>query len=242
VTKDGFTAWIGWLAGIHEYPQIKNLYPKSIAVELGIRISPYTRAHAASIAGDQIRDAALMSQLQQSLLDPVFDRYRRVLEQFGFGAKMQATILSQIYPFEKFLLAGKPQIDRYEDDRGKHKKNLSLSGFQISLGMGKRLIESGGSTKLVYSGSSFARKKLYSWITTNVLPEKMADSWLVSELDRRALSNSKPALTVAQLRTRWKETNGSNKDKHMAGVRSSMTLGYRITRLLYDELLKAVLY
>jgi hypothetical protein len=242
LTKSGFTAWVGWLAGIHSYKQIKNLHAKSIATELGISISDYTRAHAASIAGDQIRDTKLMSQLEQSILDPVFDWYRPVLEEFGFGTKMQATILSQIYPFEKFLLAGKPHIDRYEDDRGKHKKNMSLSGFQISLGMGKRLIESGGSTKLIYSGSSFARKKLYVWITTNVLPEKMQDSWLVTELDKRALSGATPALTVAQLRTRWKTTKGSNQDRHKAGVRSAMTLGYRITRLLYDRLLKAKIY
>jgi hypothetical protein len=241
VTKEGFTAWIGWLAGIHTYKQIENLYPKSIAITLGISISQYTRAHAASIAGDQIRHTALMAELEESLLDPVFDRYRPVLEKFGFGTKMQATILTQIYPFEKFLMNGKPHIDRYEDDRGKHKKNMSLSGFQISLGMGKRLIESGGSTKLVYAGSSFARKKLYTWITTNVLPEKMADSWLVTAINERALSNKKPALTVAQLQTRWKTTTGSNKDRHMAGVRSSMTLGYRVTRLLYDELLKTVI-
>jgi uncharacterized protein involved in tolerance to divalent cations len=239
VTKEGFTAWIGWLAGIHQYKQIENAYAKSIAIELGVEISQYTRDHAAAIAGNQIRDAALMSALTQSLLDPAFDRYREVLERFGFGAKMQATILSQIYPIERFLLNGRPHIDRYEDDRGKHKKNMSLSGFQISLGMGKRLIESGGSTVLVYSGSSFARKKLYTWITTNLLPEKMGDSWLVTEIDKRALSNPTPALTVAQLRGRWQTTKGSNRDRHMAGVRSSMTLGYRITRLLYDELLKA---
>ena len=106
--------------------------------------------------------------------------------------------------------------------------------------MGKRLIESGGSTSLVYSGSSFSRMMLYCWITTNVLPEKMGDSWLVKEIDKRALSQPKPALTVAQLRTRWKETKGTNKDRHMAGVRSAMTLGYRITRLLYDQLLKEI--
>jgi hypothetical protein len=82
---------------------------------------------------------------------------------------------------------------------------------------------------------------LYCWIVTNVLPEKMGDSWLVAAINERALSNPKAVLTVAQLRTRWKETKGSNKDRHMDGVRSSMTLGYRITRLLYDELLKAVI-
>jgi hypothetical protein len=187
-----------------------------------------------------IRFAKLKSDLRDSLVDPAFDKYRETFELFGFGCMMQATILTNIYPLEKFLFDGKPQIDRYEDDRGKHKKNVSLAGFQISLGMGKRLIESGGSSTLVYSGSSFSRKMLYSWITTNVLPEKMATSWLVTELDKRALSNAKPALTVTQLRTRWKETKGTNKDRHMAGVRAAMTLGYRITRLLYDHLLKEV--
>jgi uncharacterized protein involved in tolerance to divalent cations len=240
-SKDGFTAWIGWLAGIHSYKRIENDRAKSIATELSIDITPYTRDHAAAIAGNEIREVRLKADLFNLLLDPEFDRYRPTLELFGFGSIMQATILTNIYPFEKFLLAGRPHIDRYEDDMGKHKKNASLAGFQISLGMGKRLIESGNSTAMIYSGSSFARKMLYSWIVTNVLPEKMGESWLVSELDKRALSNVKPAMTVAQLRTRWKETKGANKDRHMAGVRSAMTLGYRVTRLLYDHLLKAAL-
>jgi uncharacterized protein involved in tolerance to divalent cations len=239
-TKDGFTAWIGYLAGIHAYKRIQNEQAKSIATELSIEISQYTRDHAAAIAGNQIREVKLKADLTQLLLDPCFDNYRETFELFGFGQVMQSTVLANIYPIEKFLVDRKPHIDRYEDDRGKHKKNTSLAGFQLSLGMGKRLIESGGSTALIYSGSSFARKMLYSWIVTNVLPENMAESWLVCELDKRALSNAKPALTVAQLRTRWKDTKGSNRDRHMACVRAAMTLGYRITRLLYDELLKKV--
>lgn len=239
-TKSGFTPWVGWLADVHSYKRIENERKTSIATQLSISITDYTRNHALSIVGAQIQDTKLKADLSEHLLDPAFDKYRETLELFAFGYVMQATILTNIYPFEKFLLSGQPHIDRYEDDRGKHKKNKSLAGFQLSLGMGKRLIESGGSSALVYSGSSFARKMLYCWITTNVLPERMADSWLVTELDKRALSNSTAALTVAQLRVRWKETKGTNKDRHMAGVRSSMTLGYRITRLLYDRLLKEV--
>jgi uncharacterized protein involved in tolerance to divalent cations len=239
-TSDGYTAWVGYLAGIHDYKRIRTERENSIATALSIEISPYTRDHAGAIVMNQIRCEKLKAALCDSLLDPAFDKYRTTLELFGFGSIMQATVLSNIYPIEKFLVDRKPHIDRYEDDRGKHKRNASLSGFQISLGMGKRLIESGGSSSLVYSGSSFSRKMLYSWITTNVLPERMAESWLVCELDKRALSNPKPALTVAELRKRWKETKGTPKDRHMAGVRAAMTLGYRITRLLYDHLLKEV--
>lgn len=237
-THDGFTAWVGWLAGIYPSTRIEKGYRKSIAVELGVEITQYTRDHALSLAGNQIRETNLKSDLDLLLLDPAFDRYRPTLEKFGFGTKMQGAILSQIYPFEKFLLAGKPHIDRWEDDRKKYKRNKSLSGFQISLGMGKRLVESGGSTARVYAGSSFARTKLYTWIMKYVIPERMAGSWLVGELDRRAMSNGKDAVTVADLRTRWRNTKGSNKDRHMAGAAIAMTLGYRITRLLYDELMR----
>jgi uncharacterized protein involved in tolerance to divalent cations len=238
--KDGFTPWIGWLAGIYSYKRIEKERAGSIATELNIPISSYTQEHAQSVCLNQIREVRLKADLLHWLSDPAFDKYVTTLELFGFGAIMQATMLSNIYPIEKFLLDGKPDIERYEDDRGWHKKNKSLASFQLSLGMGKRLIESGGSTAWIYSGSTFARKQLYTWITVTVLPKRMADSWLVKELDRRALSNNPPALTVAQLRTRWQTTKGSNKDRHMAGVRAAMTLGYRITRLLYDELLKTV--
>jgi uncharacterized protein involved in tolerance to divalent cations len=241
-TTYGFTAWLGYLAGIHTYKRIENERELSIATALGIEISTYTRDHAADICGKQIRESQLKAQLAESLLDPAFDRYRPILEKFGFGYMMQAAILSQIYPFEKFLASGKEHIDRYEDDRGMRKKNKSLAGFQISLGMGKRLIESGGKSTLTYSGSGYCRRMLYCWTIAHVLPVKMQNSWLVKELDRRALSNSKPADTVADLRVRWKTTKGTPKDRHMAGIRAAMTLNYRITRLLYDELLKELMY
>ena len=237
-TKDGYTAWVGYIAGIHTFKQIRTERDKSIATALGIEITQYTRNHAMGICTNQMRDTALSNDLMLSLLDPCFDKYRPTFEAFGFGSIMQAVILSQVYPFEKFLQGGKMQIDRYEDDRGKHKKNRSLAGFQLSLGMGKRLIESGGKSTLVYAGSALARKTLYTWTSQHVLPSKMSASWLVQELDRRALSGSAKALTVAELRRRWKSTKGTPKDRHMAGVRSTITLNYRITRLLFEELFK----
>ena len=237
-TKYGFTAWVGWLADCHNSRQIQNGYDKSIAVQLGIAISQYTRDHAAALAGNQIREMRLEEDLRALLNDPEFDRYRPTLEKFGFEIKMQGTILTNIYPFEKFLRDDKPFVERWQDDVKWHKKNRSLSGFQLSLGMGKRLVESGGSTAWIYAGSSFARTKLYCWIMRYVVPERMADSWIVTELDRRSMTNPRTAVKVADLRKRWKTTKGSNKDRHQAGAAIAMTLAYRVTRLLYDELLK----
>ncbi len=238
--NDGVTAWVGWLATIHQSKRIEYGYRKSIAITLGIEITEYTRDHAAALAGNQIRETALLAHLSELLADTVFDRYRPIFDNFGFSTKMQGVILSQIYPFEKFLVDGKPHIDRWADDRKKYKSNKSLKAFQISLGMGKRLIESGGSSVWVYSGSSFARTKLYTWVMKHAIAEGMSQSWLVTELDRRTLSVPKPAPTIAQLRHKWKTTTGSNSDKHKAGAAVAMTVSYRVTRLLYDELIKAV--
>jgi hypothetical protein len=237
-TKDGYTAWLGYIAGIHSFTKIKNERTRSIATTLGVEISQYTRDHATALCGNQLRENILKDDLMLALLEPAFDQYRETFELFGFGSMMQACMISCIYPFEKFLLSGKQHIDRYEDDRGKHKKNKSLAGFQLSLGMGKRLFESGGSSALVYAGSSYGRKELFCWTMNNVLPVKMSKSWLVKELDRRALSNSEKALTIAQLRHRWKTTKGTPGDRYKAGIRSAMTINYRVTRLLYEELLK----
>jgi hypothetical protein len=130
-TKDGFTAWVGWLAGIYSSKQIQSGYDKSIAIELGITIARYTRDHAAALAGNQIRETRLENDLAELLLDPEFDRYRPVLERFGFGLKMQGTILTNIYPFEKFLRDNRPHVERWQDDVKWHKRNRSLAGFQM---------------------------------------------------------------------------------------------------------------
>jgi hypothetical protein len=225
--QHGYLPWIGFLANIHTYRRIERERDNSIATQLGIEISQYTRDHALAICCAHQREMKLKAELETLLADPIFDRYNPILEQFGFGIMLKPIILSCIYPFEKYLLDGQPYIKRWEDRSGWHKKNRSLAGFQISLGMGKRKSQSGQSTDLIYSGSGMARKQLYTWIMGNVLPQKFA----------RALSNKDQVLTVAELRKRWKSTQGSNADRHKAGARSAMTLGYRITRLLYEELL-----
>jgi hypothetical protein len=240
-TPGGFTAWLGYLADIHHFTRIRNERTHSIATELGIEISNYTRDHALAICTSQIREKQLLADLEDALSIPEFTPYITVMEKIGFGPLMQGIILAQVYPLDKFLLDGEPWIDRWADDRKQYKRHKSLRAFQISLGFGKRLVESGGSKSLKYSGSAFAREKLYAWIVTNVLSANVGQTWLVKEIDRRALNNQKPSLTVAELRKRWRDTAGSNKDRHQAGVRSAITIGYRLTRILYDELLREVL-
>lgn len=42
--------------------------------------------------------------------DVRFSPYQKVFSQFGFGERVQALILSQIYPLENYLLDGRPEV------------------------------------------------------------------------------------------------------------------------------------
>jgi hypothetical protein len=243
-TKDGYTPWIGWLAGIHKYTQIQNEHQRSIANVLDITISPYTQAHALSICTLQQRETALKAELNTLMADPELERYCKVVDKFGFGVTVKAAVISTIYPFEKFLINGRRNVERWDDDRGSHKVDRSRAAFQLSLGMGRRLRESGGKTSLKYSGSGLCRGLFYVWTLMHVLGRPNADTWLHQQLDSRAASERHPnqkqksSQSIEQMSHDCRNAKGSKKERHQARVKASMNLSFRITRLLYDEMLK----
>ncbi len=245
VTKDGYTAWLGWLAGIHHFKQIENFRSRSIAHQLGIEISDYTREHARLLANNQVRKIKIENSLNLLLADRDLIPYVTVCERMGFGMQLKAAIVSNIYPFDKFLLDGRKHIERWDTDLKSHKRDRSRAAMQISLGMGKRLIESGGSTRWEYAGSGMCRSLLYCWMISNVLTDwDNPDNWLVAELDRKARLTAQPnnnqqrPKLVSQMYRDWKATKGGNQAKHVAGIKASMSLAYRTTRILYDQLVR----
>ncbi len=169
VTKDGYTAWLGWLAGIHTFKRIENERDRSIATQLGIEISDYTRQHAKVLVDSQVRKRDSEGKLKDLLAHPDLTKYVIVLDRLGFGLLLKAAIISNIYPFDKFLLDGHKHIERWETDVNEKKRDRSRAAMQISLGMGKRLIESGGSTKWRYAGSGLCRSMFYLAMVTDVL-------------------------------------------------------------------------
>jgi hypothetical protein len=217
VTKDGYTAWLGWLAGVRTFTRIENFRKRSIATQLGIEISDYTREHALLLTGNQVRKRNLESKLNSLLAHSDLTPYIKVCDRLGFGQQLKAAIVSNIYPFDKFLLDGRVHIERWETDVKEHKRNRSRAAMQISLGMGKRLIESGSSTRWRYAGSGMCRSMLYCWMMTNVLTDwNNPDNWLVSELDRKASLDAQPnnnqqrPKLVSQMYREWKTTKGGN--------------------------------
>jgi hypothetical protein len=67
---------------------------------------------------------------------PQFTRYRKVFARFGFGQRIEALLLSQIYPLQNYLANGEPEIKICNGRRsGKPtKRYLSLRRFMKALG------------------------------------------------------------------------------------------------------------
>ena len=94
-----------------------------------------------------------------------FVPYLKVFKQFGFGLRNQALLLCQCYPFDRFLLDGKPWVD-YEEGINKQgiptsqKRHRSLRSFQLFLGLGYTEKQSGDKRVKALGGSEVTRASL----------------------------------------------------------------------------------
>jgi hypothetical protein len=129
--------------------------------------------------------------------DPLFLPYRKVFARFGFGRRVEALLLSQIYPFENYLADdGKPEIKtRNGHKSGKPtKRHLSLNQFCKGLGYAPSIESSGDITRSrVSGGSDLCRKALWQWIFTRIEPQRARlnndiGSWLGEFMDAEKLS------------------------------------------------------
>lgn len=217
--KLGYTPLWGWLAGIRSYTRIENEYSQSIAKKIDIPISRYTRDHANIVCLLEKRITQTEYDLIQLMALPEFEPYLRVFKKFGFGLTNQAQLLCKCYPFDKFLVAGRPWIEWEENGRGKRqKRHRSQRSFQAYLGLSYKLKQSGDKLSKSFQGSDLTRSHLYMWAIDRILPEKTR------------LSNS------------FGEVLGSKADDLRAagvpGKDAVMRLLFRATAMLFKELCK----
>lgn len=165
----GFSPFWGWLAGLHTYTRIENDYRNSVAPELGIEISEYTRDHALAICQLELRQFKTELHLSELINSPQFWPYLKVFKKFGFGLRNQALLLSLIYPFEKFLLDGRPWVEWEAGADGKpQKRHRSLRAFQSYLGLSYSLKQSGDKLQKKFGGSDICRSHLYMWAVDRI--------------------------------------------------------------------------
>jgi hypothetical protein len=162
----------GWLCGQRQSVKYDLLLERSI----GLGITDEVRRHAARICDIQREEMVLEFELSKLVGEPQFLPYRKVFARFGFGRRVEALLLSQIYPFENYLAAdGKPDVKiRKGRKSGKPtKRYLSLHRFCKALGYAPSQESSGDINKSkVTGGSDLCRKALWQWIFTRIEPQR----------------------------------------------------------------------
>jgi len=83
----------GWLC--HPRPSVK--YDLMLEKSIGLGINEGVRLHAARICDIQREEMAVEYELSKLVSEPQFLPYRKVFARFGFGCRVEALLLSQIY-------------------------------------------------------------------------------------------------------------------------------------------------
>lgn len=159
----------GWLCG----QRLSAKYDLLLERSIGLGVTDELRRHAARICDLQREEMVLEFELSKLVGEPQFLPYRKVFARFGFGRRVEALLLSQIFPLENYLAGGKPDIKICIGRRsGKPtKRHLSLRRFCKALGYAPSQESSGDLQKSkVVGGSDLCRKALWQWIFTRIEP------------------------------------------------------------------------
>ena len=162
----------GWLAQERKSKRYDLIYQNTV----GLGISDTVRYHAARLCNLQRDELAIEHELHELLADARFEPYLEVFHRFGFGQRLIAIVISQIYPLSGFLGEdGKPEVKIRKGRKSQKptKRHLSLRRFQKALGVAPSLEASGDIRKAkVVGGSDLCRKSLWQWVFTRIEPKR----------------------------------------------------------------------
>lgn len=213
----GVTPIIYWLATGIKNTRYDNKYKLSVAPQLDIEISNFTRRHAVTIIDLEKRITQTNEIITRTISLPEFAAYNRVFDRFGFGLSCRTLLLFNLYPFDKFLVNGKPWVE-YEPSKGKlQKRDRSLRKFQAFCGLSYTYKQSGDKVKRSFHGNGIIRSHLYGFVTCTITRTK----------------NIKHQDLRAKLSDRYQELKKSVKGKD-----AITRILFRLTRILFYELVK----
>ncbi len=200
----------GWLA--EEYDRVdrasvtrlERKYENSVAKKYGLDISDFLRSHAAWLCQIQDIESDIDSKLTSMMSYDAFNPYNKIFDDFGFGLRVRARLLSRIYPFESFLKTdrrvwvehetrevkktershsdGVTTVTRIAGDIKRSKRNRSRDMFKMRLGMGTVLEQSGDALVEKPSGSSICRQSLWQYVLCQVETGKLPNSKVAAAL------------------------------------------------------------
>ena len=243
----------GWLAQreleVHpqSYKSLTRIYQQSVAVQFGFEIDPFVRLHADWLCDINLEEQRLEALLKALVNDAQFKMYNQVFDLFKFGLRIRARLLSRIYPFEAFLVKGKPLIERevrevkkkqVTRENGKSvvkfspgdvkrvKRNRSRDAFKLRLGMGTVLEQSGDKLVEKGSGSSLCRMNFWQHVITQI------------EIDGR-LPNNSIGEEIGLYKAELKENVDASGKQLLNGKHLQSKLGSKVANMLFRELTRA---
>ena len=162
----------GWLCGKRSSKRYDRMYLDSV----GLGLLDTVRLHAQRLCSISDEEFAIECEIKKLLEDSKFLPYRKAFNSFGFGLRLEAIILSQIYPLQKFLGEdGKPivQFIKSKGSKKSTKRKLSLRKFQKLLGLAPSK-EYSGDKRLnkVTGGNDFTRIAMWQWVFTTIEPKR----------------------------------------------------------------------
>lgn len=210
----------GWLAGERTSTKYDFLYSKTV----GLGLTTTVKYHAQRLCNLQKEEIAIEKELREMLVDTRFKPYVEVLTRFGFGQRLIAIVISQIYPLSGFLGEdGRPEVRIRQGRNSKKptKRHISLRRFQKALGIAPSLEASGDIKKAkIVGGSDLCRKALWQWVFVRI---EVKHSRLKNEIGQHL---------------------GEKLDAEKAAGRPIKLVRMKIaalgTRLLFRELVKAI--
>jgi len=124
----------GWLAGVRKSARYDSLLSGTV----GLGLTEETRRLAKLLHQVSHHELLLEKELRECLYDVRFNEYRRVMSEFGFGDRIQALLIAQIYPLQNYLIDGSPEVvwtrSKLHPEK-KTKKRLSECRFIKALGL-----------------------------------------------------------------------------------------------------------
>jgi Transposase len=217
-TLDGYVFW-GWLAGAKK----SKKYDRELTMTCGLGLSEHIRHSAKMLQTVTDRQLIVERDLRICLEDERFLPYREAFDLYGFGEKLEAIIISQVFPLDNYLVDGKAHVlntrSRTNPEK-KTRKHISERKFLKALGMAPQREWSGDSKKSYLSGSQLCRTALWQWIFTRL------------EVKKGRLNNPRFLILSSEF-DRLKETSTPIKL-----VRSKVAA--KAVKMLFYDLLKAV--
>ncbi|WP_239651674.1 IS110 family transposase [Neosynechococcus sphagnicola] len=156
-----------WLAGEGK----SGKYDLEYANTCGLGLTDFTRESAQVLNKVMRQELEIDRQLRECLHDARFNSYRQIMAKFGMGERVQALIISQIYPLQNYLENNEPImiLSRSKTKPGKQTtKHISERKFTKALGMSPEREWSGDGKKTKKSGSELCRTAMWQWLFTRV--------------------------------------------------------------------------